>query len=286
VRITGGEPFMRPDMGEVINRIETAARPRMIHITTNGTLEKNIIEAMKVASQARKIHIKLSIDAIGGRHDELRGVAGTFEKVWSTLEALIALREQSGFHLGVNCTIADPDDLEGYYTLKERLRKKNVPVYGVIASAAENALYSKKEMVDPDKSLSLQKVFSPAVLEAFFERHRADTRSNPNIFEKVADRYHMRGLRNRLLKNIHSPHPPCVALSSHMRILPNGDIPVCLYDGTVIGNLYRQSLRDLWFSNKVIEQKRLSVRNCKGCWQSCESIVSAIYSGDIWRGIF
>lgn len=286
VRISGGEPFLRSDMGELINRIQASARPRMIHITTNGTMKDNIVEALSACDVPRAIHLKLSIDSIGARHDELRGVAGTYARVSDTLKELIPLRSRYGFHLGVNCTISTEDDISGFYQLKDMLKKEDVPVYGVIASAAENALYSKKEIVDPDNSICTKDRFSPEALKRFFERQALDSRANSDMLERIVDRYHMRGLRNRLLKDVRLPRPICVALTSHIRILPNGDVPVCLYNGTIAGNIYRQSLQDVWYANKRVNELRHSVRTCKGCWQSCESIVSAIYTGDIWRGFF
>ena len=37
---------------------------------------------------------------------------------------------------------------------------------------------------------------------------------------------------------------------------------------------------------KNIKRWRRWVRFCKGCWAGCESNVNAIYSGDIWKGLF
>ena len=83
------------------------------------------------------------------------------------------------------------------------------------------------------------------------------------------------------------PKPPCLALKSHLRILPNGDVPVCLYNSTIVGNLNEKSLKEVWFGiNDDMEASRRWVKNCKGCWAGCETIVSAIYSGDIVKGLF
>jgi len=285
LRISGGEPFLRNDIGEIINRIDSAASPKMVHFTTNGTLSDNIIKAITEISHPHKIHIKISLDALGARHDEIRGVIGTLQKVMNTIEKLAELRLQSGFHLGVNCTIAQESDITEYYKLKEAMNARSIPVYGVIASDPHNALYGNATMVDPQNSVRTVGEFSQGSLAAFFQKQIEDDKANPDIFERLVNRYHVRGLRNRLLNGVSKPKLKCVALSSHMRLLPNGDIPVCLYNGTIVGNLLDQSLDDVWFNNKRITDPRAWVKQCGGCWQSCESVVSAIYTGDIVKGI-
>jgi len=58
-----------------------------------------------------------------------------------------------------------------------------------------------------------------------------------------------------------------------------------MYNSTVVGNLRKDKFNDIWFSKKM-NNHRAWVSHCKGCWAGCESNVNAIYTGDIWRGIF
>jgi len=44
------------------------------------------------------------------------------------------------------------------------------------------------------------------------------------------------------------PKPRCVALRSHIRILPDGRVPVCQFNPETIGSLLDQSLDELWAS--------------------------------------
>jgi len=285
LRISGGEPFLRGDLAAVVNTIDAVAKPRMIHFTTNGVLTEDIVAVLTRIQHPEKIHIKVSLDALGERHDELRGVDGTYSKVVATLSALAELRKALGFHLGINATIASASDIARFYDVKEFAREMAIPVYGVIASDPVNALYSNRGIVDPENSIKTPEPFSLESLETFFSRQLADAKRNSNLFERIVDTYHIRGLQNRLLHKIKNPHPRCVALTSHLRILPNGDIPTCLYNSTVVGNLLENSLDDVWFQNESMQKARAWVNACGGCWQSCESIVNAIYTGDIWRGI-
>jgi radical SAM protein with 4Fe4S-binding SPASM domain len=100
----------------------------------------------------------------------------------------------------------------------------------------------------------------------------------------MVDQYHLQGLYNRLVEGVDYPNPRCMALNNHLRILPNGDVPTCLFNGTVVGNLRDQKFDEVWFGEEA-DRLRKWVGACPGCWQSCETAVSAIYTGDIWRGL-
>ncbi|MGE3775997.1 MAG: SPASM domain-containing protein, partial [Pirellulaceae bacterium] len=96
--------------------------------------------------------------------------------------------------------------------------------------------------------------------------------------------YHLRGIRNRLLYKSAVPNPPCVALNSHLRIFPNGDVPTCQFNTERIGNLRRQSFQEIWHGSKS-ENQRQWVRECPGCWAECEVVPNAIYTLDLTRAL-
>ncbi len=285
VRITGGEPFLRNDIVEIIERIDDFSAPGMIHISTNGLLTERILRDMKTVRPIHKIHIKISVDAVGEEHDRLRGVPGAYDKAMATVRGLVGLRGERAFHVGINQAIVDKRGIEAYRQLKEMMRPLGVPVYPSIAFDPANSLYSDKGMVDPALSFKPLGQFTAAELESFMRSVLADAKEVGDFKERLVDRYHLRGLYNRLVKGRPFPRPRCVALSNHLRILPNGDVPVCLYNGKIVGNLRSQKLKDIWFGD-TLKKEREWVRKCPGCWQSCESAVSAIYTGDIVRGLF
>ncbi len=75
-------------------------------------------------------------------------------------------------------------------------------------------------------------------------------------------------------------HPKCVALRSHLRLLPDGSVPVCQFNTVVVGNLLEQDIDSVW-SGERTKRQRQWVDSCKGCWAECEVIPNAIYSGDL-----
>ena len=285
LRISGGEPFLRKDIAEIINRIDKVSTLGLIHITTNGLLTAPIISAMKEVEPIEKIHIKVSIDNIGEKHDKIRGVKGAYERAMRTVQKLSELRKTRGFHIGVNQAIVEEAEIGSYFALKEILKPYDVPVYPSIAVDSSNSLYSNIGIVDPTLSFKTFGKFSEEGSEKLLKILVEDGKKMQNLQEQIVDRYHLMGLYNRLVKEKNKPNPKCVALNNHLRILPNGDVPICLYNGEIVGNLRQQNLKDLWFGDDL-KKEREWVRRCSGCWQSCESAVSAIYTGDIWKGLF
>ncbi len=283
LRITGGEPFLRRDLADITRVILEETNPSVVHVTTAGVLTDRILEYAQAIGSPR-LHVKLSIDAVGARHDEIRGVHGVYEKAMRTLRGLVDLRAKVGFYVGVNQTITDRnwDQIE---PLRAEMTRLGVSVHYAIATDHYTLyrLNTAKEKDVPDmKSVSLSD-FTPQQLQHIFSQ--LDRRDGiRDIPEWLVQRYYLRGLKNRLLHNVEKPKPRCIELHNHMRLMPNGDVVTCVYYPTVVGNLRAQSLQQVW-SHETTRQQREIVRNCPGCWAGCEVKPNAIYTGDIVRAL-
>ena len=89
--LTGGEPFLRKDMVEIISAFHEGCGIRDVGITTNGTLEKTIIETVASVFDEKlvsNLSIQVSLDGLGATHDGIRGVKGAFDKAFSTVKEL------------------------------------------------------------------------------------------------------------------------------------------------------------------------------------------------------
>jgi len=287
VRITGGEPFVRADLAEVVNSIQRINRPKVIHITTNGLLKEKILDSFSKINNIQNIHIKISINAFGKEHDRIMGLDGAFQTALATLEELVRIRDKQHFFIGVNQTITSQESREGYDRLKEICDDYKVDLLPVFAYA-KTALYSKNTGLNlmPKKKgeLNIFADFSRFELEVALKKFLNDVSRIKSFTEKMVKKYYLKGAYNRLIRDKANPSPKCVALNNHLRILPNGDVPVCLYNSNVIGNLLEQSFRDLWLSENT-NRFRDIVKNCPICWAGCEVIPNAVYTGDIVRSI-
>ncbi|UCG53882.1 MAG: radical SAM protein [Dehalococcoidia bacterium] len=287
IRISGGEPFLRSDLSEIINIIQRKTSPSVVHITTNGLLTERIVEFIKSVDSPGKIHFKISIDAVGERHDGIRGVQGAYRSAIDTLRELARLKGSYYFYLGVDQTIVN-SDVESIQALQRICEDMGISLHQVIAYG-ETALYQHGDGLSllPSSSAGIKTFgeFSKGELEHILALMGENASKIDDFTEKITKRYYLRGLRNRLLLGKAKPRPKCVALGSHLRILPNGDVPICLYDSTIVGNLTKVGFKELWFGGRMGEY-RDRVKRCPGCWAGCEVIPNAIYSGDIIRALW
>jgi len=112
--VSGGEPFLREDLPEIVGLACRYMRPAVIHIPTNAlapgrieTMTERILAIISTEAPGTVLTIKPSMDGIGADHDEIRGVPGNFERLLDTLERLKALRcSHSNLHVGVGTVIS------------------------------------------------------------------------------------------------------------------------------------------------------------------------------------
>ena len=85
--ISGGEPFMRKDLPQIVEAFYRYCGTRIITIPTNGMLYSQISVALpdivKRCPDAA-ININFSLDGIKEAHDAFRGIPGAFDMALNT----------------------------------------------------------------------------------------------------------------------------------------------------------------------------------------------------------
>jgi MoaA/NifB/PqqE/SkfB family radical SAM enzyme len=285
VRLTGGEPFVRKDLPEIAGLVAAKLRPRFLHITTNGFLTERIVKFGEERDRRTTLNLLVSVDGVESKHNHVRGRETAWSSVMKTLHALAPRARELNLRLAVNQTIVDAEGIEHYRLLRDTLRPLGVRNNVVMAYDA-SATYSLKEVEVAQDQIGKFTTFgeftSDHVRELIAEIER-DLPSYP-LADRIAKRYYLRGLRSRMLEGGSAPNPPCVALNSHLRLFPNGDVPVCQFNTRGVGNLRRESFAELW-SGEPRARERDWVRRCKGCWAECEVLPSAVYTGDLARHV-
>src|SRR5436190_9500919 len=118
---SGGEPTLRKDLPEMVGSAVRHCRPGIINIPTNGIQAKIIpgrVEKVLQAAPGSEVIINLSLDGVGDRHDQIRGVKGNFVRAMRTYAGLKALKGRyKNFTLGVHTVISNfnVDDFENIY---------------------------------------------------------------------------------------------------------------------------------------------------------------------------
>ena len=93
--LSGGEPFLRKDLAEIIRLFYANNGVRGVRIPTNGLPTEQTIKVVKaVLEQCRglQLEIDISIDGFSETHDRIRAVPGNFQKALVTMAKLEDLR--------------------------------------------------------------------------------------------------------------------------------------------------------------------------------------------------
>lgn len=286
VRLTGGEPFLRNDLGRIVDALERRLRPEMLHITTNGFLTDRIVGFLEDRARRRapKLHLLLSIDGMDGLHDTIRGVDGAFRRAEATLRAVAGNRKDWNVDIAVNQTVLDHRGIDGYGPLHALLAELGVP-HHVVVAYAESATYSVENGLDLSPSsggeYAARGDFDPILFAEFLDRVERDAAKLP-LATRIAKRYYLQGIGNRMLRFRGDPSPRCAALGGHLRIFPDGSIPVCQFNAKIVGNLLEDDFEALW-DRATTREQRDWVARCPGCWAECEVLPSAALHGDLLR---
>jgi MoaA/NifB/PqqE/SkfB family radical SAM enzyme len=286
VRLTGGEPFLRRDLTEIADAAVARLHPAVLHVTTNGFLTERIVSFCERRDRLVPLYLLVSLDGLEPKHNEVRGKPDAWRRTAATLAALAPRQRELGLRLAVNQTVVDGDGVEQYRALRSFLAPLAVRHQVVVAYAA-SATYNLERGVDvaPRRAGEFHTFgeIRPDQVRDLVDEAWHDASRLP-LPERLARRYYLAGVAARLVDGDAYPNPPCVALDAHLRILPNGDVPTCQFNGAVVGNLRHRRFAEVW-AGAAASEKRAWVRACPGCWAECEVAPSAAYSGDLARAL-
>jgi Fe-coproporphyrin III synthase len=251
IGITGGEPFMREDIADIIRTVHRAARSPAIVVSTNGYLTKKIMATMEALDDLRpRIGIGLSLDGVGKMHDRIRGTKNAFDKVMRTAAAL---QERGVSNLRFSFTISNDniDDLPATYELS-----RSMGIEFCTQLAHNSQLYyhtSNNSPVDRDKLRN--------VLAYVNRRELASTR--PKRWFRA---YFNSGItqHNETGKRLVG----CDALDRLFYLSPHGDVYPCLFIPTAVGNIKDNSFDSIWLGENR-STARDAVAACEKCWVIC-----------------
>jgi Fe-coproporphyrin III synthase len=89
INLSGGEPFLRMDLPEIVAAIKQQCPQVRITISSNGFATAIILDKMKeILKIDPEITVALSLDGVGLAHEAVRNIPGAFEKTIATLHGL------------------------------------------------------------------------------------------------------------------------------------------------------------------------------------------------------
>ena len=248
INITGGEPFVREDLEEFIE-ICFQKSPRVV-ISTSGWFEDRII---KMTKRFPNIGIRISIEGLSLKNDELRGRNGGFDK---GLRTLLRLKDMGIKDIGFGITVSNHNsaDMLSLYQLSKSLGME------FATAAFHNSYYFHKEDNYITNQEEVCNDFKTLIEWQLKEKH-------PKSWFRA---YFNMGLINYIHDN--QRLLPCEAGLVNFFVDPYGEIYPCngLEDKfwkESMGNIRQSgSFYEIWHSEQA-EKIRQKVRNCpKHCW--------------------
>lgn len=271
VYLSGGEPFLREDLPEIVKSIHECNPTCIVYVATNGFLTDNIIKTTKeILSTHPRFQIGVSLDGINEIHDKIRGVKRAFKKA---SETLFALKENfPNLHIQVTMTVT-PINLKHVPYVYDFCKKNGFfPRIG-LASVSEyfqnlpaHFKYSKEEIEE------LKKHFHAIGRDIIQERGKINA-----LMELFWLDGSIKFLTNPTIRLV-----PCYAGFVSFYIDPYGTVYPCYNFFEKMGNIRKQKIRDVWFSKTSQTIRKRILRNqCPNCWIVHEA--SSNMSSDYFR---
>ena len=260
--ITGGEPFIRTDLKDIVR--ELYKKSDRIVISTNGFFTDRIVDLCK---EFPNIGIRISIEGLEETNNKIRGLDNGFQRGYTTLKKL---RKMGMKDVGFGMTVQDANckDLVPLYQISNEMGME------FATASLHNSFYFVEAKNIIHNRPMVAKQFENLVNELL----------NSNSPKKWFRAYFNHGLINyiygqkRLL--------PCDMSFDTFFIDPYGDVMPCngTKDKEVMGTLNEQSWDELWNSPEA-EKVRSKVRCCdRDCWMI--GSVSPAMHKYIWKPAF
>ncbi|MDE2141420.1 MAG: radical SAM protein [Elusimicrobia bacterium] len=96
--LTGGEPFLRRDLGDVVKIFHKNCAVSHVTVTTNGMFPdrvRSFVETVFAECPGLTANVALSLDGPGEEHDRLRATPGNFKALRESAAALRELRAKN-----------------------------------------------------------------------------------------------------------------------------------------------------------------------------------------------
>ena len=242
--ITGGEPFIREDLSDIVR--ELYKKSDRIVISTNGYYTDRIL---KLCEEFPKVGIRISIEGLEKTNDQIRGLENGYARGYTTLKKLV---EKKHPDVGFGMTVQDVNakDILPLYQISDKMHME------FATAALHNSFYFVENTNIIHDRLMVAENFEKLI----------NALLNSNSPKKWFRAYFNHGLINyifgekRLL--------PCDMAFDTFFIDPYGDVMPC--NGTkekeVMGNLNHTDWDTLWNSPQA-ETVRRKVRCCdRKCW--------------------
>jgi MoaA/NifB/PqqE/SkfB family radical SAM enzyme len=253
VSIEGGEPFVRPDLVEIVRAFGKHHVPMLF---TNGWYVTR--ENARALWDAGLVHADVSIDYPDAlRHDKKRGMIGATERAWRAVDHFRDTAPKGGKQVNVMTVIMD-DNHADLAPLVEKSAAAGVGHHMTLISVSG---YRRGKGVD-----KLPPASAADALLALYKKH-----PHVRYFESYFT------TMKSFLDGATSDMPRCDAGHQGFNIDHIGNVAPCIERiGESVGNVKESSIKALL---EKLKSKKDVVAGCQDCWTACRGFQQALGGG-------
>jgi Fe-coproporphyrin III synthase len=264
INITGGEPFLREDLEEIIAVALT--KTKRLVISSNGYYTDRMFSLAQ--KFGKRVGFRISLEGLPAANDELRGIKDGFDH---GLRSLVTLHDIGIRDIGFGITVSDHNVAD----MIELYRLANAMGLEFATATTHNSFYFHKydnTNVDREKIARAFEIISAELLK---------TNRLKNWFRA----YFNMGLANRV-RGGRRPLP-CEVGKDVFFLDPFGNIMPCNGSDApmIMGNLHDYDFDTIWHSHDA-QTVRTQVQNCiKECWMigsAAPAMKKRIWSPAYW----
>jgi len=269
INFSGGEPLLKKDLFEILEYCKKANISA--GITTNGILLNKTNIPMLIS--LKLFNINISIDSMDSKiHDELRGVPGLLSKVKENVNYLNEYKERVKSSIRIvlkplvfNQNIYELDKIVEY---SNKMNLTGVNFQPILKWTKESEELFKVE------NNALNDIINKLIVMK---------REGYNILNSETS---IKQWALHFSKSMPKRNSPCVVALRNLTIDPNGDISLCGFRSSKIGNINSDDINEIWYSKEtrrlrksLVDCKRLCMATCvvKRTWRDYAQLMVKLY---------
>lgn len=284
LNLSGGEPFLRPEFGEICRQFIRQNKVRQIYVPTNGYFADRTIKQITETLREPELDLfvaEISLDGLGEFHNRFRGSPGAFDKAMATYDALAQLQESDPrlrIHSISTATDVNMDEIRRLTAyLLERCPRMDHHNLALIRGDRKNPSLQGPSLVEYHRLYDYVRR-----LWAAREEGRYGSLAEP-MLQWAKSR--TAAQKQQVI--------PCRAGTLSAVVYSNGDVSVCETHAP-LGNLREKTFWEIWGSpeaqalRKSIAAKQCYCTNEVFLWPSITyqplQLVRAMIGARVWRG--
>ncbi|MBI5417744.1 SPASM domain-containing protein [Candidatus Poribacteria bacterium] len=283
--MTGGEPFLRNDIGEIAKIFYHNNAVRLFAMPSNGFLGDSIVKNVEnILENCPKatLNINISLDSIGKDHDEIRGKDGLFDEAVNTINRLKEIKN-SRLNLGVITTISSMNQHRLPEIYNFVTKKLGIEIWSPFLIRGNPRDLSVKN-VDMKYYENIGNFLEDEVKKGIFKDFR-----KPLLLQRFNSAKNLirRNLIAKMVKE-KKCFSPCYSGLLNGVIFENGDVFPCELLDKKFGNLRENEydFKKIWFSRTADEIRKYIKKSKCYCTHECFLTTNILFNLSYYPEIF